>query len=802
MLSSVPRFPTASSHPFPGAVRQAVDGYFAQAGISPYADWRLWTKAALLLCGTVTTWVIVVFVPLPGAVALALAALLGGLVATVGMAVGHDALHGSFSPRPWVNRLVGHSFDLIGANSYIWRHTHNGTHHIFTNVEGVDLDLDIGLIAVSPLAPRNRAHRWQHLYAPLLYSLATVHWLLIKDVHYFMLRRMGTRTELRHPPRAWAGLIGGKIFALSTQLVIPLVVAPYPWWGVLAGFLTAHLVAGLFMGTVFQLAHQVASVDFPRIAANDERPTLPWPFLVHQLHTTTNFGCENRLLSWFVGGLNFQVEHHLFPRVASVHYPALREIVHKLAARYDLPYNEYPSFTSAIRAHLSWLRKQGQQPAAESAPIASGDDAFLDSLRPYNRAPSADEVLVDGRVMRYPAVHRGGSTALSQARAAFDARPLVESYHLNTPHALRRAVEGEAPAAEPNAPVSPFTFEDDDLYRSIKRRVRQWQKQEGLRDFYAPRTYLGIWGMHVVAILASNALAWWYGLNGALLFTCIFAGTASTLRALMLLREAHSATHYCVTANARLNAIIAQISWGIISVQCADRLNATHVETHHLYTSTWRVDNTAFPGIRTSRREPYRPWNRFQVGYTIPIYSLILLLTPLQEWWCLVTQRRYEGRRFVNLVFSIGFAVFYYGGALATGNFLWLLAAVCPASLILAAAFAVNHQVDPCVDVADRYALDEMLLQRKKAVDFGRYQAEVTPNHSENSWIMNQLLGGLNHHRTHHLLPKVHYHYYPALTRIVNKVLREHRVPTPTYPTFRSALHAHYRLLKMRSIPD
>lgn len=373
MQNDVTKYPSPGSHPFSEALRESVGDHFKRTGVSPYADWRLWTKAALLLSSVTATWLVLVFNPLPGVAALALAGLLGALLAAVGMAVSHDALHGAFSPYPWVNRLVGLSFDLIGANSHIWRHSHNRTHHIFTNLEGIDLDLDLApFLAVSPRAPRHWAHRWQHLYAPLLYSLATIDWLLAKDFRYFRLRRMGSRREVRHPWWAWAWLIGGKVFALGTHLVIPLLVAPYLWWQVLIGFGTAHIVAGLMMTTVFQLAHQVARVEFPRTDRADGRATLPWPFLVHQLRTTANFGCENRVLSWFVGGLNFQVEHHLFPRIASVHYPALRPIVRDIAARHGVPYNEYPSLTSAIRAHFSWLREQGTTPANASPAVTPG----------------------------------------------------------------------------------------------------------------------------------------------------------------------------------------------------------------------------------------------------------------------------------------------------------------------------------------------------------------------------------------------------------------------------------------------
>lgn len=446
------------------------------------------------------------------------------------------------------------------------------------------------------------------------------------------------------------------------------------------------------------------------------------------------------------------------------------------------------------------IRRARGVPAPE-VESGTGAEAVLASLRPYNRSVSPDHLLLDGQVVGMPADHRGGTVPLEQACAAFDAQPLIESYHLATPRPLRARGEG-APSAIPVVPVSPFTFDEDGLYRTLKKRVREWQQISGIRDFNAPSPYVAIWVVHVLAILLTNILAWWFGWHGSWLAACFLSGTASLLRALMLLREAHASTHYTVVADPKWSAVISQISWGMISVQCADRLNATHVEAHHLYTATQRLDDAAFPGLRTSRREPYHAWNRFQHLYAAVIYATILFLIPLQEWWSLATSHRYARRRLINLLFSVGFAIFYYGGPLATGNLLWLATAVCPASIILAAAFAVNHQVNPCVDIADHFALDEAILHRQKLIDFGIYQAQVTPNHSEGSWLMNQLLGGLNHHRTHHLLPKVHYHYYPALTRVVNEVLEEHRVSVVTYRTFLSALRAHYDLLKQRSIKE
>lgn len=360
------RFPPPSSHPFPDALKREVNAWFERSGTRPTADARMWAKLLLLPLGTVITWSILVFVPLPGVAALLLAAVLGVFVAAVGMAVGHDALHGSVSSRPWINGLFGLTFELIGANSYIWRYTHNRNHHLYTNLDGIDLDLDLApFLATTPGVPRRAVHRWQHVYAMVFYSFTTVHWLLVKDWRYFAMSRLGALKAVHHPLGAWAGLVAGKVFAIATHIVLPLVFAPYAWWQVLVGIAVAHLVGGLLMATVFQLAHQVAPALLPTA---DDTGRLPHPFLVHQLLTTTNFACENRPLSWLVGGLNFQIEHHLFPTICSVHYPALRPIVRRVAAEHGLAYHEYPSVSSALGAHLGWLRDNGREsplPAVE-----------------------------------------------------------------------------------------------------------------------------------------------------------------------------------------------------------------------------------------------------------------------------------------------------------------------------------------------------------------------------------------------------------------------------------------------------
>jgi linoleoyl-CoA desaturase len=301
----------------------------------------------LILSGRLSAW------PMLG-----LAVVMGIGLAGIGFSISHDALHGAYSSRPWLNRLIGLSFDLCGANGYMWKITHNVIHHTYTNIEGLDEDLTVSpLLRLSPSAEHKPMHRYQHLYAFAAYSMSTLFWVFVKDYKYFLQRDLGPYKNKRHPRSEIATLIVTKLLYYGWALALPLWLLPVPWWQVLIGFLVLHLTAGLILGIVFQLAHVVEGTDYP---APDPAGVMEHAWLVHEMATTSNFGRRNRLLCWYVGGLNFQVEHHLFPRTCSVHYPAISPIVEELAREYGVPYNAQPTLRAAIASHYRMLRKLGQ----------------------------------------------------------------------------------------------------------------------------------------------------------------------------------------------------------------------------------------------------------------------------------------------------------------------------------------------------------------------------------------------------------------------------------------------------------
>jgi linoleoyl-CoA desaturase len=286
-------------------------------------------------------------------------------MAGTGFCVAHDALHGAYSASSRVNRMLGYTFDLAGANGYMWKITHNVIHHTYTNIQGVDEDLSVSpLLRLCPEAPHYWFHRYQHIYGFAAYGLATLNWLFAKDYQQFMRSKLGPYQDKKHPRSEVVTLIVTKLMVYAWMIVIPLVVLDVAWWQFLIGFLTVHLTAGIILGVVFQLAHVVEGPEYPVPDASGDMENT---WLIHEMETTADFAHGNRVLSWYIGGLNYQIEHHLFPRICSIHYPALSPIVRATAEEFGVPYHNQPTLRSAIASHYRVLKQLG---APEAAPAA------------------------------------------------------------------------------------------------------------------------------------------------------------------------------------------------------------------------------------------------------------------------------------------------------------------------------------------------------------------------------------------------------------------------------------------------
>jgi linoleoyl-CoA desaturase len=311
---------------------------------------------------------------------------LGLSIAGVGMSVQHDANHGAYSKHAWVNRIFGATLDVMGVCSFIWRPKHNVGHHTFTNVEGIDYDLDFGVLARLSKEQTHRSwHRGQHFYLWFFYGFLLPKWVFFDDFVILRKRFIGVHKLPRPTTRDLIGFVAWKVFFVAWALVIPAFF--HPIWQVLLFHLLAAFTLGSTLGTIFQLAHCTGEAEFPAPAVGGAKMDDDWA--VHQLATTVDFGPRNRVLTWFAGGLNFQVEHHLFPKVCHLHYPALAEVVAKVAARHGLRHRSEATFSSALTSHFLHLRAMSRTPnRAPQASVLANASASASATAPAN----ADEV--------------------------------------------------------------------------------------------------------------------------------------------------------------------------------------------------------------------------------------------------------------------------------------------------------------------------------------------------------------------------------------------------------------------------
>jgi linoleoyl-CoA desaturase len=355
MSVSLPKF--APPRSFHAELKRRAAQYFQTEAKAQTGSPALLAKAALLLGSLVALYVHLVFFTPALGWALLECVLLGTVTALVGFNVMHDGAHGSFSRFPLLNRAAAFTLDVLGGSSYMWDAKHNTVHHMYTNIDGVDDDLDIQpWMRVAPDQKRYGAHRFQHLYFWLLYGMLYITWILFTDYQKYFTRRIGS-VPLKPMSRTdQVSFWGFKALNLVLYGALPIYVVGF--WGWLVGFLLTGWVAGFVLSIVFQLAHTVEHTAFP--VPHETTRKLEDEWAIHQLRTTANFATDNRLISWLVGGLNFQVEHHLFPKVSHVHYPKLSKIIRETCAEFDVPYQEYPKMWQAVVSHVLFLRRLGR----------------------------------------------------------------------------------------------------------------------------------------------------------------------------------------------------------------------------------------------------------------------------------------------------------------------------------------------------------------------------------------------------------------------------------------------------------
>ena len=347
-------------------LRRRVKAHLHAAGRRERGGPAMYLKTAIIIAAFAATYGLLVFVASTWWQVLPLAVVFGLTVVAIGFNIMHDANHEAYSDRPWVNRVMGATLDVVGGSSYFWRRKHNVFHHTFVNVAGYDTDIDLaGLGRLSPHHRRAWIHRWQHLYAWLLYGVMVFKWHVYDDFRAVATCRIGDHQCPRPDARQLAVFIGGKVVFFSFAFALPL--ALHPVSAVAAVYAVTAVVIGVVLGVVFQLAHCVEQADFP-LETGAGRMATPWA--VHQVETSVDFARENRVASWLVGGLNFQIEHHLFSRICHVNYPAIAPLVEKTCHEFGVRYKYNATVLSALCSHYRWLRAMGREDAPGSTVLS------------------------------------------------------------------------------------------------------------------------------------------------------------------------------------------------------------------------------------------------------------------------------------------------------------------------------------------------------------------------------------------------------------------------------------------------
>jgi linoleoyl-CoA desaturase len=317
----------------------------------------MYFKTAIILAWTAASYALLVFWA-PGPIAaLPIAMSLALSMAGVGFCIQHDGGHRGYSNRAWINKSAAFAMDMLGGSSYVWHFKHNVQHHCYTNIVGVDGDINFGpLCRMAPQHRRFWPHRFQHLYMWFFYGLVTLRWHWWHDFAALITGKIDGQKFPRPHAGALATFIVGKLLFLTLAFAIPM--AFHRWWVVLAYYGVVAFMLGLNLAVVFVLAHCVSEADFAPAGEVD------YEWAAHQIETTVDFARNSRFLNWYLGGLNLQVEHHLFPNICHVHYPALAEIVEEVSREYGVRYAFHPTMLDAMRSHYRMLREMGRTPTA------------------------------------------------------------------------------------------------------------------------------------------------------------------------------------------------------------------------------------------------------------------------------------------------------------------------------------------------------------------------------------------------------------------------------------------------------
>lgn len=357
-----PVFSKTDSIKFFRTLNKRVNDYFKENNLKKTGNWKLHLKTIVMFSLFLAPYFLILTLDMSPWLQLLLTVVMGVGMAGVGMNVMHDGNHGSYSEKSWLNKFMGGSIYVLAGNVNNWQVQHNVLHHTYTNIHGHDEDLDAGrIIRFTHTAKWMWVHKFQHYYSVFLYGLLTFNWAITTDIRQMRryIKKGLSYGKFQSPVKQWTVLVITKLIYVSIWIALPIIIG-ITWWKVLLGFFVMHYTAGLILSVVFQLAHIVEETANP---LPDENGEMENTWAIHQLYTTANFAPKNKIVNWFTGGLNHQIEHHIFPNISHIHYGKIAEIVKQTAREHNLPYHEFKTMRGAVAAHFRHLKELGMKPA-------------------------------------------------------------------------------------------------------------------------------------------------------------------------------------------------------------------------------------------------------------------------------------------------------------------------------------------------------------------------------------------------------------------------------------------------------
>jgi len=338
-------------------LNQRVEQLFREKGIPKTGNGKMFFKIGLYFGLDILFYLLMINSDSPGAFYV-FYLLMGLSVLLTAFNISHDAAHGvAVKSKKWNKFLFQLSFNLQGNNAYVWGKNHNESHHLYTNIEGSDIDvLHNPLFRMTDTQQLKKFHRYQYLYAPFLYLFYSINWFFFRET--LMLFNISSRTiQIEIPKAEVAKLILFKLLYIGYMIVLPIVLLPFGWPTVLLAFLLNHFMVSLIFVGVLGVSHLSDYVEHP-LPDENGKLNMSWPKL--QLCTSVDYNASSVFFNWTLGGFNAHALHHLLPNVCHTHYLDVLPIFRELAEKHELTYMEM-SYGKSLASHFRFLKGMGSQ---------------------------------------------------------------------------------------------------------------------------------------------------------------------------------------------------------------------------------------------------------------------------------------------------------------------------------------------------------------------------------------------------------------------------------------------------------